>query len=1151
MVEINLGLFGHKSHGSKARGHKQGLLKVLAEINIGVATGAAVMLFLVAVASSATLIIHRELSSAVSASVLGKAQAKSKVLGLASYGYQQPSCANNVCLRYELFPVSNNNFAADIFYFSQSTKPIRGSIRVNKQRFVNNIRGAGITSTGYSLKPGDTYSFVFYSGLRGSGRVLNTLDLTMPSNESPIICSPRLVPPEGCYYDNSHPCGGNLVCDSKPTYGYQAVDVGPIAPGSWREGWIDQASYGSTVEPGSIKLMGWAYDGGNSLTYNRLSIVLKNSSTGDIYQPTNIDIEHSARADLQSYLARKRDGGASFASNIYSFIVKFENLPAGSYIVYNAKYNGHLFNVHGQSAYPIVINSKDKPTYGYGGALQIIPEQGKTQVKAGDNQASLFGFRISNAGGNGAFALTSISFVPSSEVALKSIGADYYITDEYGTVVGKYDPYNKPTTQYGYNVLFSPPLTIGVNQVRYLNFKSNINTYGSGSFKFMPWDVGYQSPLPSGYGTPGRVDGLRSSWSGDISIFSGVPVKSSITVSSPNGGETWGIGKYYNIQWAPGNIEIISVQLMKSGTPVYRWDPPYYFSSINWQIQASSGFGALVSGSDYKIRVNYRTGEGTTAFDESDAPFSIVSLTSEKTSMSLSSPNGGETFVKGETYKISWAAQGTSNFYLKLRKGSVGDTVVGIPTNNMVASQKIGDYIVYYSMDWTVPSDLADGSDYAVRVLSSDISGLLDDSDNYFTIVAKKPTASVLKITGVQGYNPDTGAYTNSIASGKYMILYGSFSTNTDNYVIVAKENQQVVYQSLNQINVKLGNLTGYSASVQVENKIGGSSNIVNMDVSSEIVAPTPTPAPTPSLAPSISGIQGYDSSTGAYTNNTISSNKYLILYGSFASGSNTVVIGGTTYTPSYQSGAQINVQLGSLGGSTTSIVVSNSSGNSATMTVNVASNAQVVVPTPTPTPSSPAPSITGLQGYSSSEGYSTSIMSGQYLIVYGSFASTNNSVSVNGVTQSVIYQSASQLNIQLGNISGGASVVVTNANGTSNTMSIPVVSVATAPTPTPTPSPTPTPNPSAPAPSIAGMQGYSSGTGYSTSIISNQYLILYGSFEASGNSVSVNGISQTITYESQSQINVHLGSLSSGTASVVVSNSAGSSNASTIPIGN
>ena len=128
------------------------------------------------------------------------------------------------------------------------------------------------------------------------------------------------------------------------------------------------------------------------------------------------------------------------------------------------------------------------------------------------------------------------------------------------------------------------------------------------------------------YGPANLVNGLESKC-----LFKGQEIKRytkypSITVLSPNGGESWHIGNTYTIQWVPGNIEVISVQLLKNGISVYRWDPPYYFSSINWQIQNSSIFGTLVPDSDYKIRVNYRTTVGD-AFDDSDAPFSIVAAT--------------------------------------------------------------------------------------------------------------------------------------------------------------------------------------------------------------------------------------------------------------------------------------------------------------------------------------------------------------------------------------------------------------------------------------------------------------------------------------------------------------------------------------------
>ncbi len=63
----------------------------------------------------------------------------------------------------------------------------------------------------------------------------------------------------------------------------------------------------------------------------------------------------------------------------------------------------------------------------------------------------------------------------------------------------------------------------------------------------------------------------------------------------------------------------------------------------------------------------------------------------------------------GQTYRIKWESKNVDKVYIKLRKNSVGDTVRAVadvmPNNG------------YY--DWTVPTDLADGYDYVIRVLSA------------------------------------------------------------------------------------------------------------------------------------------------------------------------------------------------------------------------------------------------------------------------------------------------------------------------------------------------------------------------------------------------------------------------------------------------
>ena len=83
-----------------------------------------------------------------------------------------------------------------------------------------------------------------------------------------------------------------------------------------------------------------------------------------------------------------------------------------------------------------------------------------------------------------------------------------------------------------------------------------------------------------------------------------------------------------------------------------------------------------------------------------------------------------------------------------------------------------------------------------------------------------------------------------------------------------------------------------------------------------------------------------------------------------------------------------------------------------------------------------------------------------------------------------------------------------------------------------------------APAVSITALQGYNPATSIYTNgtAIANTYLILYGKFAASGNSVVIDGKSVTTSYQSAAQLNVSLSGIAVGNHAVAVKNASGTS---------
>ncbi len=123
------------------------------------------------------------------------------------------------------------------------------------------------------------------------------------------------------------------------------------------------------------------------------------------------------------------------------------------------------------------------------------------------------------------------------------------------------------------------------------------------------------------------------------------PVTPSITVTSPNGGEQMIRGSNYDIRWTKsgptGNK--VNIELWKGGV---------YFQTIfslidndgkkTWSIPST-----LLESNSYKIKII--DASNANVFGMSESNFSIVSPF-----LTVTSPNGGETWRILETHNITW-----------------------------------------------------------------------------------------------------------------------------------------------------------------------------------------------------------------------------------------------------------------------------------------------------------------------------------------------------------------------------------------------------------------------------------------------------------------------------------------------------------------
>ncbi|NER07803.1 MAG: hypothetical protein F6K17_37215, partial [Okeania sp. SIO3C4] len=234
-----------------------------------------------------------------------------------------------------------------------------------------------------------------------------------------------------------------------------------------------------------------------------------------------------------------------------------------------------------------------------------------------------------------------------------------------------------------------------------------------------------------------------------------------ITVKSPNGGNTLEPEKSYNITWNDNLSENVRIYLYKND----EFDRMITNStasdgSYTWTVPTN-----LATGSDYEIAI--QSVVDNSIFDYSNSNFTIKS----SDSITVKSPNGGNTLEPGKSYNITWNDNISENVRIYLYKNSEFDRTIASSTSSD------GIYT------WTVPESIAAGSDYKVAIQSLGDDDIYDFSNSNFTIKANEP---------------DKFITVTSPNSGNFLITGNSYNiTWNDNF----SENVRIYLYKNNQFN--------------------------------------------------------------------------------------------------------------------------------------------------------------------------------------------------------------------------------------------------------------------------------------------------------------------------------------------------------------
>jgi hypothetical protein len=204
---------------------------------------------------------------------------------------------------------------------------------------------------------------------------------------------------------------------------------------------------------------------------------------------------------------------------------------------------------------------------------------------------------------------------------------------------------------------------------------------------------------------------------GDMVLYGDLPY---LTVTSPNGGETWQIGTNQTIAWSSaGTSGNVKIELSRNGGAT--WEVLFASTpddhSQTWNVSGSASNNCTIRISDV---------DGS-PIDASDGIFQI---TSPQQTISVLVPNGAEIWAEGSTQDIKWTSQNTSgNVKIELSRnnGSTWETLFASTPDDQQQS-------------WTVTGPAST----SCRVRISDVDGTPSDmSDNTFNIITTGANWSV------------------------------------------------------------------------------------------------------------------------------------------------------------------------------------------------------------------------------------------------------------------------------------------------------------------------------------------------------------------------------------------------------------------------
>jgi hypothetical protein len=195
------------------------------------------------------------------------------------------------------------------------------------------------------------------------------------------------------------------------------------------------------------------------------------------------------------------------------------------------------------------------------------------------------------------------------------------------------------------------------------------------------------------------------------SVFTIVPL---VTVATPNGGEDWMGETQQVITWTSQIITDVSIEYSTDNGSSWMSviaSTPASVGSYNWTVPNTPSTQCLVRISDVS---------NASINDVSDATFTI--LAPPNPTVTVTAPNGGESWVVGTTHQVTWTYQDFNFVKIEYSTDNGNIWIVVVPSR----------LAAFRNYPWIIPN--TPSTQCLVRISDADSATIYDVSDNIFTI---------------------------------------------------------------------------------------------------------------------------------------------------------------------------------------------------------------------------------------------------------------------------------------------------------------------------------------------------------------------------------------------------------------------------------